>query len=240
MDVHASAAQTSELDRLGDEIAELSVHLDAAAARLLDLIRVSGLLRQDGRAGRVVSQSSSRPFRATRMIGFATRWLQAVAGGSFVTGGSPGDLARRLSRAGRAREKALRTLNATASSDCTRISGLSCGALTLRAMMESRARGANRDSGLSSHRVCRLSPRAGRSRFAINVVCRAASGELVRHAGQTAGAAVNSFPLRQTAHAIRASLLASATAALLWPRRRSTCNAHVRNRSGAGAVFVLA
>jgi hypothetical protein len=32
MDIH-------ELDRLGDEIAELSVHLDAAAARLLDLIR---------------------------------------------------------------------------------------------------------------------------------------------------------------------------------------------------------
>jgi hypothetical protein len=27
------------LDRLGDEIAELSVHLDAATARLLDLIR---------------------------------------------------------------------------------------------------------------------------------------------------------------------------------------------------------
>ncbi len=30
---------TSELDRLGDEIAELSAHLDAATARLLDLIR---------------------------------------------------------------------------------------------------------------------------------------------------------------------------------------------------------
>ena len=28
-----------ELDRLGDEIAELAAHLDAAAARLLDLIR---------------------------------------------------------------------------------------------------------------------------------------------------------------------------------------------------------
>ena len=28
-----------ELDRLGDEIAELSVHLEAATARLLDLIR---------------------------------------------------------------------------------------------------------------------------------------------------------------------------------------------------------
>src|SRR2546426_9489309 len=30
---------TVELDRLGDEIAELSAHLDAATARLLDLIR---------------------------------------------------------------------------------------------------------------------------------------------------------------------------------------------------------
>ena len=29
----------SELDRLGDEIALLSAHLDAATARLLDLIR---------------------------------------------------------------------------------------------------------------------------------------------------------------------------------------------------------
>src|SRR5437870_7378780 len=31
--------QTLSLDRLGDEIAELSAHLDAATARLLDLIR---------------------------------------------------------------------------------------------------------------------------------------------------------------------------------------------------------
>jgi len=30
---------TRSLDSLGDEIAELSVHLDAATARLLDLIR---------------------------------------------------------------------------------------------------------------------------------------------------------------------------------------------------------
>ena len=37
MPMHSS--HTAELDRLGDEIAELSVHLDAATARLLDLIR---------------------------------------------------------------------------------------------------------------------------------------------------------------------------------------------------------
>src|SRR5262245_32024913 len=31
--------QTADIDRLGDEIAELCAHLDAATARLLDLIR---------------------------------------------------------------------------------------------------------------------------------------------------------------------------------------------------------
>jgi hypothetical protein len=31
--------RTAELDRLGDEIVELAAHLDAATARLLDLIR---------------------------------------------------------------------------------------------------------------------------------------------------------------------------------------------------------
>ena len=33
------AGATAELDRLGDQIAELSAHLEAATARLLDLIR---------------------------------------------------------------------------------------------------------------------------------------------------------------------------------------------------------
>src|SRR5437867_2583620 len=39
--MHLLASQTCprDLDRLGDEIAELSAHLDAATARLLDLIR---------------------------------------------------------------------------------------------------------------------------------------------------------------------------------------------------------
>ena len=37
--VLATPAPTAELDRLGDEIAELSAHLDAATARLLALIR---------------------------------------------------------------------------------------------------------------------------------------------------------------------------------------------------------
>ena len=37
--IHATAEPVAEMDRLGDEIAELSAHLDAATARLLDLIR---------------------------------------------------------------------------------------------------------------------------------------------------------------------------------------------------------
>ena len=39
MEIRATAEPIAELDRLGDEIAELAAHLDAAAARLLDLIR---------------------------------------------------------------------------------------------------------------------------------------------------------------------------------------------------------
>ena len=35
----ASPHRVQELDRLGDAIAELAAHLDAATARLLDLIR---------------------------------------------------------------------------------------------------------------------------------------------------------------------------------------------------------
>src|SRR3989475_8682453 len=38
-DVLTPAGSTAELDRLGDEIAELSAHLEAATARLRDLIR---------------------------------------------------------------------------------------------------------------------------------------------------------------------------------------------------------
>src|SRR2546430_15365112 len=38
-DVLTPARSTAALDRLGNEIAELSAHLEAAGARLLDLIR---------------------------------------------------------------------------------------------------------------------------------------------------------------------------------------------------------
>ena len=37
--VRTTLGPVAELDRLGDEIAELSAHLEAATARLLDLIR---------------------------------------------------------------------------------------------------------------------------------------------------------------------------------------------------------
>jgi hypothetical protein len=38
-DIPATLDRVAELDLLGDEIAELSAHLEAATARLLDLIR---------------------------------------------------------------------------------------------------------------------------------------------------------------------------------------------------------
>src|SRR5262245_58042164 len=38
-EIHPTHEAVAELDRLGDEIAELAVHLEAATARLLDLIR---------------------------------------------------------------------------------------------------------------------------------------------------------------------------------------------------------
>ena len=38
-DLPVTPAPAAKLDRLGDEIAELSAHLEAATARLLDLIR---------------------------------------------------------------------------------------------------------------------------------------------------------------------------------------------------------
>jgi hypothetical protein len=39
LQIDATAEPVAEMDRLGDEIAELSAHLDAATARLLELIR---------------------------------------------------------------------------------------------------------------------------------------------------------------------------------------------------------
>src|SRR2546430_7016729 len=59
------AMDTLELDRLGDAIAELSAHLDAATARLLELIR-----EFDARAGWNTGFSSCAAWLAWR-VGFA-------------------------------------------------------------------------------------------------------------------------------------------------------------------------
>jgi len=58
-DIPATLGPVAELDRLGDEIAELSAHLDAATARLLDLIR-----EFDARGGWNSPLNSSRRARA--------------------------------------------------------------------------------------------------------------------------------------------------------------------------------
>src|SRR5438874_10100338 len=64
-DTPATLAPAVELDRLGDEIAELSAHLDAATARLLDLIR-----EFDARGGWNTGFSSCAAWLAWR-VGFA-------------------------------------------------------------------------------------------------------------------------------------------------------------------------
>jgi Domain of unknown function (DUF222) len=84
----------AELDRLGDEIAELSAHLDAATARLLDLIR-----EFDGREGwntgfrscaawlswRVGLAPGAAPehVRVARTLGTLPLLAQALAGGEL-------------------------------------------------------------------------------------------------------------------------------------------------------------
>src|SRR5205814_10345123 len=64
-DIPAHLEPAAELDRLGDEIAELSAHLDAATARLLDLIR-----EFDAREGWNTGFSSCAAWLAWR-VGFA-------------------------------------------------------------------------------------------------------------------------------------------------------------------------
>ena len=61
--VLATPQPTAELDRLGDEIAELSAHLDAATARLLALIR-----EFDARGG------WNTGFRSVRRVARAGGW----------------------------------------------------------------------------------------------------------------------------------------------------------------------
>ena len=63
--IATTLAPTTELDRLGDEIAELSAHLEAATARLLDLIR-----EFDARGGWNTGFSSCAAWLSWR-VGFA-------------------------------------------------------------------------------------------------------------------------------------------------------------------------
>src|SRR6267142_2613076 len=63
--IATTLAPTTELDRLGDEIAELSAHLEAATARLLDLIR-----QFDARGGWNTGFSSCAAWLSWR-VGFA-------------------------------------------------------------------------------------------------------------------------------------------------------------------------
>ena len=93
-DIPGTLQPTAELDRLGDEIAELSAHLDAATARLLDLIR-----EFDARAGwntgfhscaawlswRVgFSPTAAREHvRVARALGTLPRLAQALARGEL-------------------------------------------------------------------------------------------------------------------------------------------------------------
>jgi hypothetical protein len=90
----ATPEQIAELDRLGDEIAELSAHLEAATARLLDLIR-----EFDERAGwnhgfrscaawlswRIgLDQGAAREkVRVARALGTLPRLAAALAGGEL-------------------------------------------------------------------------------------------------------------------------------------------------------------
>jgi hypothetical protein len=85
---------TAELDRLGDEIAELSAHLDAATARLLDLIREfdtrggwntsfrSCAVWLSWRVGLDLGAARER-VRVARGLGFLPRLARALATGEL-------------------------------------------------------------------------------------------------------------------------------------------------------------
>jgi hypothetical protein len=75
-----SANTTPELDRLGDEIAELSAHLEAATARLLNLIR-----EFDARGGwsNGFRSCAREKVRVARALGTLPRLAQALARGEL-------------------------------------------------------------------------------------------------------------------------------------------------------------
>src|SRR3972149_2185191 len=96
MELHTSSTPGlyAELDRLGDEIAELSAHLDAATAHLLDLIREfdarggwnsgfrSCAARVSWRVGLAPGAAPER-VRVARALGTLPRLAQALARGEL-------------------------------------------------------------------------------------------------------------------------------------------------------------
>jgi len=78
-----ACASTTELDRLGDEIAELSAHLEAATARLLDLIASS----TPAAAG--TSEFSSCAAWLSWRVGFAPGAAGSTSGGARARYAAP-------------------------------------------------------------------------------------------------------------------------------------------------------
>jgi hypothetical protein len=128
-----------------------------------------------------------------------------------------------------------------AGSDCSHISGLCKGARCAPGHEGIRARGANQcERPRWASEVIGFPSRRSDPICHLLVLSEQSSVSLAVRRSPQAAAVVYARPVFHTAHAIRASLLAKATAALLWPRVRSSCRAHARSRSGAGAVLVLA
>ena len=76
INAHGTSGGTADLDQLGDEIAELSAHLDAATARLLDLIR-----QFDARAGWNTGFRGCAEWLAWRVglaLGPAREWVRVA------------------------------------------------------------------------------------------------------------------------------------------------------------------
>src|SRR6266436_3706965 len=90
----APVVSTAELDRLGDEIAELSAHLEAATARLLDLIREFDAREGWGNGFRSCAAwlswrvgldlgTAREKVRVARALGTLPRMAQALARGEL-------------------------------------------------------------------------------------------------------------------------------------------------------------
>src|SRR2546428_4924087 len=113
-------AGTAELDRLGDEIAELSAHLEAATARLLDLIREFDAREGWGNGFRSCAHwlswrvgldmgAAREKVRGARALGTLPRLAQALARGELsyakvraLTRGATPETEERLLGGGRA------------------------------------------------------------------------------------------------------------------------------------------